>query len=147
MTKIRASFIGLAALSLLIGVPHVTQAWNGGHCGMGSMPGFGYSGSLYGLGYVPVPPYFALHPPVYYGHRYYRSYGGSPFARRAVGRQPSRIAARMIINPHAARKPAAKPAPERPAAPDSKTAQAQMILNPFYHPNNTTVAQVDASRD
>ena len=30
--------------------------------------GFGYSGSLYGLGYVPVPPYYALHPPVYYSH-------------------------------------------------------------------------------
>lgn len=42
--------------------------------------GYGYSGSLYGLGYVPVPPYFSLHPPVYYGDRYARPYGASPFA-------------------------------------------------------------------
>lgn len=42
--------------------------------------GYGYSGSLYGLGYVPVPPYFAIHPPVYYGDRYARPYGVSPFA-------------------------------------------------------------------
>lgn len=27
-----------------------------------------------------TPPYFALHPPVYYGDRYYRPYGDSPFA-------------------------------------------------------------------
>jgi hypothetical protein len=25
-------------------------------------------------------PYFSLHPPVYYGERYYRPYGASPFA-------------------------------------------------------------------
>jgi hypothetical protein len=30
--------------------------------------------------YVPAPPYFALHPPVYYGARYARPYGDSPFA-------------------------------------------------------------------
>jgi hypothetical protein len=29
---------------------------------------------------VPSPPYFALHPPVYYGERYARPYGISPFA-------------------------------------------------------------------
>ncbi|MBX3422928.1 MAG: hypothetical protein KF752_15345 [Pirellulaceae bacterium] len=27
-----------------------------------------------------TPPYFSLHPPVYYGQRYYRPYGASPFA-------------------------------------------------------------------
>ena len=43
---------------------------------------FGYT-----LGYqnsfrnrVPTPPYFSVHPPVYYGKRYARPYGESPFA-------------------------------------------------------------------
>lgn len=43
---------------------------------------FGYGG--YGGArmqtYVPAPPYFALHPPVYYGQRFTRPYGVSPFA-------------------------------------------------------------------
>ncbi|HBE66535.1 MAG TPA: hypothetical protein DDW52_00165 [Planctomycetaceae bacterium] len=49
--------------------------------------GFGYG---YGVGvpgsplvlpaFTPPPPYFALHPPVYYGKRYTRPYGVSPFA-------------------------------------------------------------------
>jgi hypothetical protein len=28
---------------------------------------------------TPTPPYFAIHPPVYYGQRYSRPYGISPF--------------------------------------------------------------------
>ncbi len=37
----------------------------------------------YGVRYsnsVRTPPYFALNPPVYYGNRYARPYGDSPFA-------------------------------------------------------------------
>lgn len=29
---------------------------------------------------LPAPPYFAVYPPVYYGERYARPYGESPFA-------------------------------------------------------------------
>lgn len=29
---------------------------------------------------LPAPPYFAVHPPVYYGQRYARPYGESPYA-------------------------------------------------------------------
>jgi hypothetical protein len=29
---------------------------------------------------LPTPPYFAIYPPVYYGKRYARPYGDSPFA-------------------------------------------------------------------
>ena len=43
--------------------------------------GFGYSRNLYGVRSVPTPPYFALHPPVYYGQRVTMTYGDSPFAR------------------------------------------------------------------
>jgi hypothetical protein len=41
----------------------------------------GFAGaSPYSLGQIPVPPYFAIHPPVYYSHPVPRPYGYSPFA-------------------------------------------------------------------
>jgi hypothetical protein len=56
---------------------------------------------------LPAPPYFAIYPPVYYGDRYERPYGDSPFASwptlqanpayMPVLRQESM---KMIPNPH-----------------------------------------------
>ena len=73
----------LCAVCFLL--PSVASA---GHPWYGPVAG-GYGG--YDTGYVypyfyrvrsiPTPPYFALHPPVYYGPRLlYRPYGNSPFA-------------------------------------------------------------------
>ena len=54
--------------------------------------GFGYGGyvwsspypadltPLYSVGAIPLPPYFALHPPVYYDVPVPRTYGYSPWA-------------------------------------------------------------------
>jgi len=70
---------------------HAQQAIGGG------IPGFagfrprvaGFSGGfggyttlfdLYRTGQIPLPPYYALHPPVYYGQREYQTYGRTPFA-------------------------------------------------------------------
>lgn len=47
---------------------------------MAYMFGYGGYGGARMQSYVPAPPYFALHPPVYYGQRYTRPYGVSPFA-------------------------------------------------------------------
>ena len=53
--------------------------------------GFGYGWNPYGgfynspfsspyaTGRIPTPPYFAIHPPVYYSHPVARPYGYSPF--------------------------------------------------------------------
>jgi hypothetical protein len=84
---------------------------------------YGYSGSLYGLGYVPVPPYFALHPPVQYTRPIGVAYGQSPFA---VERHEQRFvieppAARTIINPFAAA-----------ASASASTPPSQIIVNPYY---------------
>jgi len=52
-----------------------------GQGNLGFMP-FGFY-QPYGVRYgnsVSTPPYFALNPPVYYGNRYARPYGDSPFA-------------------------------------------------------------------
>lgn len=51
--------------------------WGGG---MGGYNGYGAYNSYAITSYVHAPPYFALHPPVYYGKRYTRPYGVSPFA-------------------------------------------------------------------
>jgi hypothetical protein len=51
---------------------------------LGGNLGYGFGGfaasSPYSLGQVPVPPYFALHPPVYYSAPVARPYGYSPYA-------------------------------------------------------------------
>jgi len=52
-----------------------------GPANLGFLP-FGFY-QPYGVRYrnsVSTPPYFALNPPVYYGNRYARPYGASPFA-------------------------------------------------------------------
>ena len=61
--------------------------------------------SPYSIGQVPMPPYFALHPPVYYSRPVARNYGCSPYAhpgtRKApdVCNSPDKIPG-IIENPH-----------------------------------------------
>lgn len=69
----------VAGLLLTIGLAIPCQAqfpfapWGGG--------AWGYGGSFGSFrNNTPVPPYFAIHPPVYYGKRYQRPYGDSPYA-------------------------------------------------------------------
>jgi hypothetical protein len=92
-------------------------------------PGWlGYYGSPYSLGQIPVPPYFALHPPVYYSMPVARTYGYSPYAYPGSVRTPEIVTPEVIENPHA------KPGPEPPPAPTPtalKTASVQIIENPF----------------
>jgi hypothetical protein len=93
----------------------------------GNLNAFGSSGNLYGSGYLFVPPYFAIHPPVYYSHQYYRPYGWTPFAQSSY-QSPVvlRPEPRMVINPHVpAAQVKAKPA-------EDSTARSEMIFNPFY---------------
>ncbi len=94
--------------------------------------------------FAPAPPYFALHPPVYYGQRYTRPYGVSPFASGPMlqsnpGYAPRPAAAMnvrpplVIANPHyqaiqgAPRREVAK-ADQAPVV--AKTGP-QVIDNPF----------------
>ena len=128
----------LVVLATFPAVSRACDAWQGSLLGARA---FGYSGTMYGLGYVPVPPYFALHPPVYYGHRYYRSYGESPFARPPVSSRPQRFEAQLVINPFVkdvarlappAGEAAETPVPEAPEREDQATAGPLMIVNPFY---------------
>jgi hypothetical protein len=82
-------------------------------------PGGGCGSSLYSLGRIPVPPYFALHPPVYYSGITPTTYGSSPFARRP---------ARAIDYPvHEMPKSSAKPT----SSPALTVGSPQVVMNPF----------------
>lgn len=102
--------------------------------------GFGVSGSLYGLGYVPVPPYFAVHPPVYYTYPVGRTYGYSPFAYSGDTPTPEVAPPKPqeILNPHV--KPDAKSDAKPDELPKKKTAAGTtgkvtaaplVVRNPF----------------
>jgi len=138
MTTTCKLLTGVLVLVALCAAPSLTRAYDG-CCPQSWLdaPGFGCGGSLYGLGYIPVPPYYALHPPVYYGQQYYRSYGESPFARTDYSSRPQRIRAQVIINPFVEQPapsaaPPAPPADEAKPAPDQVTAGPQVIINPYY---------------
>ena len=63
----------------------------GGFCN----PFFGGGGLYYGSGSYRTPPYFAVHPPVYYGARYARPYGMSPFAAPPMVTAPKSYRGRL----------------------------------------------------
>ncbi len=145
MTKLRILLSSLFVLFVFAAVPSVSQAYDTWGCTPFNMPAFGCSGSLYGLGYLPVPPYYAVHPPVYYGQRYFRTYGESPFARPARSSRPLKIAAQVINNPFVEQEIDLPEIPvlEKPnqsddgeekeqVEPNQTTAMPQMIINPYY---------------
>jgi len=99
----------------------------------GGFPGIaGYGVNLlpYSLGQVPVPPYFALHPPVYYSAPVPRTYGHSPYAYPGTFRTPEIEAATpaMIENPHAKTTKANISDKSVQAAPEIRS---QMVMNPY----------------
>jgi hypothetical protein len=111
------------------------QAYDGFYSGLPWF-GYGYSGSLYGLGYVPVPPYFALHPPVQYSRPVARPYGRSPFAARAVQRRVVVETSRpqMVLNPFAGSASLAQTTSSPP--------KSRMIVNPYYKSPETKAESV-----
>lgn len=74
---------------------------NGGYGWYGHGPG-GVFEKPYAMGRIPTPPYFAIHPPVYYSHVVPRTYGYSPFAYPGTFRTPEATETKPveIINPH-----------------------------------------------
>lgn len=116
--------ISVLAVAMLVGlaiaaVPSAEACWGNGYFGSGF--GYGYGGGFgiaYGArpNYVPTPPYFALHPPVYYSYQIQRrSYGSSPFAYPGFYAP----AASAGVSATSATAPAAEP---------------QWIVNPFVKP-------------
>ena len=109
---------------------------HGGHCGHLGRFGVGSA-----LGSVPVPPYFALHPPVYYSHPVPRTYGHSPFPYPGIYETPEieLPSAEIIENPHIEQ----APEPESQGASLRTTAKTQVkiqleLLNPHVVPGGQT---------
>ena len=121
-------FLLIAACS-----PNFALATDGGHDSFSGLPGlygYGYSGNLYGLGRIPVPPYFALHPPVYYSAPQARPYGISPFAHRRAPLEVQTVKPVAIINPFVRKHEQASPAPKATKQ-DKVTSRGEVIVNPF----------------
>jgi hypothetical protein len=101
MKKIALGLLSIAAMALLSSdvQAHDPFAFQFGYT-LGYQNSYRYR--------VPAPPYFALHPPVYYGQRYYRPYGESPFASWPLLQanptyrpEPARgVSSAVIVNPH-----------------------------------------------
>ena len=139
MTKLRLLLASLVVLFVLALIPSETRAYDNCVGSLMGVRGFGNSGTLYGLGYLPVPPYFAVHPPVYYGQRYFRTYGESPFARPARSSRPLNVSVQLVTNPYVEQLPAVMPSlpAEQETGADAVvvgkvTIQPQMIINPYY---------------
>ncbi|MDP6058279.1 MAG: hypothetical protein QGH33_05275, partial [Pirellulaceae bacterium] len=109
----------------------VSEVRAGGIHGRSGLPWFayGYSGSLYGLGRLPVPPYYAIHPPVYYSLPQARPYGHSPFAHSGDYHPQVKVERRIVRNPHIEVMPLPEPV-ESPA--ETTTTTARVIANPYY---------------
>ena len=110
-------------------------AWNGwGGYGYGN--GWGYLGTR--VGFVPQPPYYAIHPPVYYSAQIMRRpYGASPFAWPATyppftqqmieSQSVSSAEPAMFINPYVQGNGGGQLPPPR----TSSSVQPQLIINPY----------------
>jgi hypothetical protein len=92
--------------------------------------GFGLD-RAYASGRIPTPPYFAIHPPVYYSYPVPRTYGYTPWAYPAYVMTPeiqAPVEPAMFENPHV--KQEAAPAPKTKSA-SRKTTAPQVIVNPY----------------
>ena len=117
------------------GGPYLSRSTLGGHHGL-----YRSSASPYSLGQIPVPPYFALHPPVYYSQPVARPYGYSPFALRP-GQQPAEPIIQEVTKPAHIINPFYKGTDQKKDGKlienKAKTAQninGSYINNPFYDP-------------
>ncbi len=139
MTRRRNVLLSLAAILVvcfLSSAARAQGAWPG-HGALGDQllyaRGYGSVGMLYSLGYVPVPPYFALHPPVYYSYPVPRPYGYSPYAYPGTVMTPEwkPAAPQEIINPYV------EPDPTSTSTDGKMANRAQTIINPFVQQNGT----------
>lgn len=82
----------------------------------------------------PTPPYFALNPPVYYGARYARPYGMSPFASPPLVSQPAGYTGRLRSTfhqpPREVTAPSCNPCVSHSQRP-AKTTLGEIRQNPF----------------
>ncbi|TWT32087.1 hypothetical protein [Blastopirellula retiformator] len=112
---LRSLLFGLVAVAAACAMSSSADAYfpgcfgpRAGFSGYGITNFGGYGGFGYYSNNVPTPPYYAIHPPVYYSHSVARPYGISPFAissyqpsQRVVYQAPT-PEPQVVINPYVA---------------------------------------------
>ena len=102
-------------------------------CGWGGFQPFGFYqpyGARFGSS-LATPPYFATNPPVYYGARYARPYGISPFASPPVVSAPAGYQGRLRSTFQ--QTPLRNPYVSKSAATKSRLAKkGKVTTNPFF---------------
>lgn len=146
MKRILLTMVAALAAACLVESTASAQGFGGGRVfgQYGAFGGFGSSNifDLYRTGRTPIPPYFALNPPVYYSYPVPRTYGYSPFYYPGTVKTPDVIIdmqPQTIINPFvpsSAKSPEPAPAPETSvnASPVKPAATPPlMVENPFFN--------------
>ena len=144
---IKTSLLAAAAFAvLLIAQPEEAQAQYLGSNNCCGGLSHGILSSPYALSRVPDPPYFAIHPPVYYSHAVPRTYGYSPYAYPGSVRTPEvkveAPAAKMVKNPYAT-PAAAKPKKSIDLKSMTKSSGPLEVLNPFVNSATTKMVSVE----
>jgi hypothetical protein len=143
-------FCGLAGGSTI-----AEAQWGGYGYGYGFLNGGAWwNGSVYsGVIEDQRPPYFALHPPVYYSYPVPRTYGYSPFAYPGCTPTPDLhlevVEPQMVPNPFVPGEAApkqgedAEPATSAEATGNRTAAAPRRIRNPFVDATIARTAPVD----
>lgn len=161
----RALLVGIGVLVAGSGVTARAQDPYG--LGFGYLFGYGAVNTPRITSFIPAPPYFALHPPVYYGQRYMRPYGDSPFASwpqlqpsPAYSVYPAAPHAQVLVNPYAPEfcpgcpaegpvdapaAPPAAPAAESPVV-GARPATGPLVIDNPYYPGSQASSLVAASQ-
>lgn len=85
---------------------------------------------LYSVGAIPTPPYFALHPPVYYSNPVPRAYGYGPWAYPPYVTTPEAAEPKpQIIENQFVPKPA-----KQDVGPQKTASSPLRVVNPFVLP-------------
>lgn len=128
----------VAVAVIMLAAPSEANAQFGNGYGGGVFGGgvFGGYSSPYATDRIPTPPYFSLHPPVYYSVPVPRTYGYSPLPYNGNVRTPDIAPAPAtplsIVNPYVTQPANAEVAPKTaPADGDTAVAKPLMIVNPF----------------
>ena len=146
LMALRGALVGAFVLGTTLASSATAQAQD---------PGFGF---LYGYSVgqarsfrsnLPTPPYFSIYPPVYYGERFARPYGDSPYASWPTLQsnpnyrpEPKLEARQTIINPHCAPAGAGAPPMATPGQPSTPIALGQKvtIINPYVDVSDEKIA-------
>jgi hypothetical protein len=129
---VRTALLAFAAALALAAAPAAAQAGDGYGCGYGYGHFYGLWGNpyVYSQGSAYIPPYYAIHPPVYYSPFItMRPYGASPYAWPATYVPPAPAARPVLImNAHVKN---ADPQVAKSNTYDLETS-AEPVSNPYF---------------